>query len=101
MKSLPKVVRILLHKGNVDGANINKKILLRLDHIKVDGKLKTVPERAVDQSGFLTFRIWVAPAPSQNSLVAIFVRDLGLCAIVFLGGGGGILEEAAPDSEVR
>ena len=39
LKSLPKVVRILLHKGNIDGANINKKILLGFDHIKVDGIL--------------------------------------------------------------
>ena len=58
LKSLPKVVRILLQKGNVDGSNINIEILLGLDHIKIDGKLKMVPERAVEK--------WVLGPPHRD-----------------------------------
>ena len=77
LKSLPKVGRILLHKVNVDGANINKHILLGFDHIKVDGILKTVPERAVDQGGFLTDLIGVAPTPLPELLGRQLCHRLG------------------------
>ena len=68
MKSFAKVLWILLHSISVNGANINKKILLGLDHIEVDGKLKTVPEQAVDKIGFLVFRIGVAATPFPELL---------------------------------
>ena len=76
LKSFAKVLRVLLHSISVNGANINKKILLGLDHIKVDGKLKTVPERAVDQSGFLVHRIGVAATLLPKLLVGHLSHSL-------------------------
>ena len=85
LKGLAKVLRVLLHSISVNGANINKEILLGLDHIKVDGKLKTVLERAVDQSGFLVPLIGIAATLSQNSLLVILVTvfPFGLVADLF------------------
>ena len=60
LKSFTKVLRILLHIVGVDGAHIDIEVLLGLEHIKENGKLKPVPERTVDQSGFLVFHIGVA-----------------------------------------
>ena len=69
LKGFAKVLWVLLHSINVNGANINKEILLGLDHIKIDGKLKAVLERAVDQSGILVRLIGVA--------VTLFPKLLG------------------------
>ena len=44
LKGFAKVLRVLFHSISVDGTHINLEILLSLDHIKIDGKLKTVPE---------------------------------------------------------
>ena len=68
LKGFVKLLRVLLHSICVDGAYINKEILLSLDHIKLDGKLKAVPERAVDQSGVLVFLIGVAATPCPEFL---------------------------------
>ena len=68
LKSFTKVLRILLHIVCVNGAHIHIEILLGLEHNKEDGKLKAVPERAIDQIGFLVFRIGVAAMPFPELL---------------------------------
>ena len=52
----------------VDGVHVNKEVLLGLENIKEDGKLKAVPERIVDQSGFLVYLIRVAATPCPELL---------------------------------
>ena len=85
LKGFAKVLRVLLHSIHVDGAYINIEILLGLDHIKIDGKLKAVLEQAVDQSGILVFLIGVAETLCQNSLAVILVTvfPFGLLADLF------------------
>ena len=73
LKGFAKVLRVLLHGISVDGANINIEILLGLEHIKEYGKLKSVPERTIDQSGFLVFHIRVAAMPCLE-LLGIHLR---------------------------
>ena len=77
LKSFTKVFGILLHGIRVDGANINKEILLGLDHIKEDGKLKAVLEWAVDQTGFLVFCIGVAATLCPELLRRHLSHSLG------------------------
>ena len=74
LKSFTKVLRILLHMVRVDGAHINIEILLGLEHIKEDVKLKAFPERTVDQSGFLVYLIRVAARPCPE-LLCIHLRQ--------------------------
>ena len=81
LKGFAKVLRVLLHSISVNGANINKKILLALDHIKVDGKLKTVSERVVDQSGFLVHHIGVAVTLLPKLLVGHLNHSLPLLLV--------------------
>ena len=78
LKGFAKVLRVLLHSISVNGANINKEILLGLDHIKIDGKLKTVLERAVDQSGFLVHLIGIAATLFPKLLVGHLSHSLPL-----------------------
>ena len=73
LKRFTKVLRILLHIVCVDGAHINIEILLGLEHIKEDGKLKAVPEWTVDQSGFLVYLLRVAATPCPE-LLGIHLR---------------------------
>ena len=75
---------VLLHSICVDGMNIDKEVLLSLDHVKVGGILKPVPERAIDKVGFLVFLIWVAATPvleflarHLSHLLATWLRPVG------------------------
>ena len=52
----------------VDGVHVNKEVLLGLENIKEDGKLKPVLERTVDQSGILVCLIGVAAMPCPELL---------------------------------
>ena len=67
--------------------NIDKEILLSLDHIKVCGILKPVPERAIDKIGFLVFLIGVAPTPVPEFLA----RHLSHFLATWLRSAGNLL----------
>ena len=60
----------------VDGVHVNKEVLLGLEYIKEDGKLKPVPKRTVDQSGILVDLIRVAAAPCPELLWRHFWHSL-------------------------
>ena len=60
----------------VDGVHVEKEVLLGFENIKEDGKLEPVPERTVDQSGFLVSFIRVAAAPCPELLWRHFWHSL-------------------------
>ena len=67
--------------------NIDKEILLSLDHIKVCGILKPVLERAIDKIGFLVFLIGVAPTP----VLEFLARHLSHFLTTWLRSAGNLL----------
>ena len=75
IKCFTKVIRILLHMVGVDGVHVNKEVLLGLEHIKENGKLKPVLEQTVDQRGILVSLIGVAATPCPELLGLHFWRS--------------------------